>query len=67
MIQLFKIEHQQKNWKNQQKIGHINKATQYEELEINNKMTTCKDKDKQTWCAYDVKVEEKTLNTSENK
>ena len=49
------------------KIGHVNEAIQYDELEINNKMTTCADKDKQTLSVYNIKGEEKTFITSEKK
>ena len=49
------------------KIGHVRKAIQSEELEINNKMTTCADKYKQTSSAYDIKGVENTSSTSEKK
>ena len=48
------------------KIGHINKAIQFEELE-SKKTTKCIDKDKQTLSAYDIKGKEKSSITSENK
>ena len=35
-------------------IGHINKSIQSEELESNNKIITCPDKDRQTLSAYDI-------------
>ena len=40
-----------------EKIGHVNKVIQYEELESNNETNTWSDKDKQTLSAYDIKSE----------
>ena len=48
-------------------IGKVNKAIKYEELESINIMITCADKDKQTSSVYDIKGEENTSRTSENK
>ena len=48
-------------------IINANEAIKYEELESNNKTTTCADKDKQTSIVYGIKGEEKTSSTSENK
>ena len=49
------------------KIGNVNEAIKFEELEGNNKMPTCADKDKQTLSPYDIKDKEKTSRTSKNK
>ena len=48
-------------------IGHVNEAIQSLELELNNEMTTCVDKDKQILSVYDIKGEENTSGISENK
>ena len=37
------------------RIGHVNKAIQYNELESNRKTATLADKDRQTSSAYDIK------------
>ena len=49
------------------KVRHVNKAIQPLELENSNKITTCRDNDKQTSSAYDIKYKEKTLVISEKK
>ena len=61
----FKWGVNKKSWYVNKKIAHINSAIQYRELEINNKMTTCADKYKQTSSEYDIKGKEKTLIISE--
>ena len=38
-------------------IGNVSKAIQSDELEGNNKMTTCTDKYKQALSVYDIKGE----------
>ena len=50
-----------------EKNGHVNESIKFEELESNNKTTTCADKDKQTSIVYDIMGKENTSSTSENK
>ena len=48
-------------------FGHVNESIKSEELQSNNKTTTCEDKYKQNLSAYDIKGEEKTSGTYEKK